>query len=75
MGSSAGAGKETASSLLKDSSPGQRLKVAKELLESGTAERSLVLEVLASVDAEVLARVDPEVPSQDDAVRREAQVC
>jgi hypothetical protein len=67
VGSSAGAGKETASSLLKDSSPGQRLKVAKELLESGTAERSLVLEVLASVDAEV--------PSQDDAVRREAQVC
>jgi hypothetical protein len=37
------------------------LKVAKELLDSGTAERSLVLEVLASVDAGV--------PSEDGVVK------
>ena len=46
-----GAGDE-ADSLLKDVSPEQRLKVAKELMETGRADPSLVRSVLAAVDAD-----------------------
>lgn len=56
-------GKE-AESVLKDSSPAQRLKVAKELIDSGKAAPSLVREVLASVDAD---------NCQDNTVKQEAK--
>jgi hypothetical protein len=65
--SSSSAGTE-AETVLKDilqySSPAQRLKVAKELIDSGKAAPSLVREVLASVGADAC---------QDNTVKQEAR--